>query len=108
MSTKTSLSLLFVLLSTCANLSKHFRQLVDFPLTFSKCETFKSSPPKIVDRSLTIKFYDFVDSALATCVQSGHAGEFHPCISTEPYVKVSLFMALHVKITQNECMFLTK
>jgi len=32
---------------------------------------------------------------------SGHAGEFHPCIPTEPYVKVSLHTALHVKITRN-------
>ena len=28
---------------------------------------------------------------------SGHAGEFHPCIPTEPYVKVSLHTVLHVK-----------
>ena len=33
--------------------------------------------------------------------QSGHAGEFHPHVPTEPYVKVSLHTALHVKITRN-------
>ena len=29
-------------------------------------------------------------------IQSSHAGEFHPCVLTEPNVKVSLHSALHV------------
>ena len=29
--------------------------------------------------------------------QSGHAKEFHPRVPTEPYVKVSLHTALHIK-----------
>jgi len=42
-------------------------------------------------------FHFFVEAHSSACLQSGHAGEFHPCIPTEPYGKVSLFMALQVK-----------
>ena len=34
-------------------------------------------------------------STVSACVQSSHAREFHPCVLTEPYVKVSLHTALH-------------
>ena len=41
--------------------------------------------------------YCFLDRALAADAQSCHAGEFHPHVPTEPYVKVSLHTALHAK-----------
>ena len=30
-------------------------------------------------------------------MQSGHAGEFHPCVPTEPYVNLSIHTALPVQ-----------
>ena len=39
----------------------------------------------------------FVSKFDIMCLLSGHTKEFHLCVPTEPYVKVSLHTALHVR-----------